>query len=125
MKNRNKILVLVIIFLLIIPFRLPISVLMIKAFNIIAQLEGTKLTSDILVANVILTKCLYNAFLSTLFVLKVESLMREVNGGKYYDRYDKEYNSMYGVTAIAMIFYICYLFFDAQATYQLFQIIHQ
>jgi len=59
MKNK-RIIIAIVAFLLLIPFRLPISVLLIKSFDYIAQLEGTRLSLDILSANIVLTKLIYN-----------------------------------------------------------------
>lgn len=80
MKN-IKIIIIVISFLLLLPFRLPVSVLLISLFNYIAQLGSTvELSHEILRANVIMTKIIYNIVFSVILVINVEKLSKDIKG---------------------------------------------
>ena len=68
----------VISFLLLFPFRLPISVLLIILFNSIAQLAGKVVPLDVLAANVVITKLVYNLILGTWFCYSIEKLSIKV-----------------------------------------------
>lgn len=87
MKTK-KLLILVIIFLALIPFRLPISVALIKLFTWINVSTSGTIPINILVTNVIVTKGVYNVVMAVMFCINVEKISRLVKGikGKMYER---------------------------------------
>jgi len=118
MKTK-RIFLTIISFLLLIPFRLPISVLLIKLLNNIAQIEGTILSSDILAANVIVTKLVYDITLSALLVYNIEKQTIDIKGRKA-----KTELNIYVTTGLLIAFLFCYIIFDCVWTYDLFHVIH-
>ena len=102
-------------FMLMIPFRLPISVVMIKAFNYIAQIEGTALSLSILQPNVVLTKMLYNLTLSIVMLYNIESYSKE-----YLGRGCKDGEPLFWWTLILGFGTIIYVMFDGFQTAKLF-----
>lgn len=74
MKTKFKMVSSIVSFLLLIPFRLPVSVMLIKLFNDIAQLEGTTLPYKVLLANVTLTKSVYNVVLAAILIYNIYHL---------------------------------------------------
>lgn len=114
MKYNKKVVVLIVSFLLLIPFRLPISVLLIKLFNAIAQLEGTELPAKILRANVFMTKLVYNLAVSGWMAFNVEHLIRQINGRKH------NYQNIYNITILTIIALFIYACFDGYWIYRLF-----
>ena len=120
MKNNNKkITIILISFLLLIPFRLPVSVILIRTFNYIAQIEGTLLPIDILRANVMVSKITYNIIFSSIAVYNVEMFIRNLKGRKEIDEYGDNvmaYSITYWIGALLFI----YLIFDSVWTYDLF-----
>ena len=112
MKINKKLMLLIISFLLLIPFRLPISVLLIKLFNIIAQLEGTTLPKHILLANVTMTKVVYNLVLSVSMVYNIEHLARELMKRKSSE-------GMYWYSAIILAALVGYACFDGYWTVEI------
>ena len=122
MKNK-KIYTMLIAFMLTIPFRLPISVLLIKLFNYIAQLEGTKITLEILKANVVMTKTIYNVILVSLFVYNLEMLSREI---KKRTPVSGSYNTkepFYWWSGVIGGLFFFYIIFDGYWTSELFNVI--
>jgi len=114
----------IIAFILLVPFRLPISVIMIKVFNYLAQLEGTPLNHEILLPNIMLTKILYNITMSSLIIYGVEKAFRKQSKGvyKYKSAYRNEIKTQdlhpwSIVVCVSLILYAC---FDAYSTYQLY-----
>lgn len=127
MKIKKPLAGIIISFLLLVPFRLPVSVLLIKFFNYVAQIEGTQLTFDILEANIVMTKIIYNIIFGTLFVYNIEMFSRKLLGRKAtsttsYAREQDE--SFYYWTILATILTISYLIFDTYWVIELFKIIY-
>lgn len=94
---KNKIFVLIAGFLLLIPFSLPVSILIVDALNALASLGGKEVPQYILIANVVVTKAIYNIFLSSIFVYNFEMFSRQFLGRKprikksaYSNEYDDE-----------------------------------
>ena len=117
MKAKKELIWVIVAFLLLIPFRLPISVILIRLFNDIAQLEGTKLSFEILQANVVLTKIVYNLVFSSIFIYNIEHLSRKLMG-------KKPYADVYISTAIIGFIMFIYSCFDAYWISELFKFIH-
>jgi len=144
----KKIIILLVSFVLMVPFRLPISVLFIDLITNIANMTGN-LTDAILVSNVIVTKIIYDLALAFLAVYNLEMLLRgrsrevkNLNGGlsieqitEYNRTVDtwkrKEYNfpkradsvDFSGWSALAVCMYAVYIIFDSITTYDLFFVI--
>lgn len=111
-------------FLLLIPFRLPITILFIKLLNNIATLEGTVISNDILSANVLVTKLIYNIVFSILFVINIEKQSRIIMGRKARSGYNyKEEEPLYWWTGLLIVFWSAYLIFDGYWTYILSELV--
>ncbi len=74
---KTKITHLIIAFLLLVPFRLPISIVMIKIFNYCASISGDVIPVNVMATNVIMTKTIYNIVISAWFIFQLEKLSRE------------------------------------------------
>ena len=72
------------LFILLVPFRLPISVLLIKLFTYIASTTGEILPDDIMAANVCVTKGFYTAIVSFALILSIKSLLHHYIKDKYH-----------------------------------------
>lgn len=79
---KNKLIKLLIGFLLIFPFRLPISVLMILGFDGILDIINQPLPKDVICTNVITTKVVYNIALGSWMVYLLEKYSIELMGRK-------------------------------------------
>lgn len=80
---KNKLLITVIIFLLLVPFRLPISILFIRFFKwILGETTSVPLPLDVVSTNVIVTKLVYNLVLSSIFLYNIEMISRQQKGRK-------------------------------------------
>lgn len=125
-NNINKYIKLVVIVLLLIPFRLPINIILINFFTNIATLvDGEVLTQNLLVANVLVTKIIYNLILGMIFVKNIESLCRVYFKSK---KVSYTYNKptevdLYNTTVGVIIALIIYLGFDISWSYELATII--
>ena len=76
---KNKLTISIIAFLLLIPLRLPISILFIHFFEwIIALTTGNEyIPKDILATNIIVSKLVYNIAISALFIVSLELFARD------------------------------------------------
>ena len=113
----KKVILLVAIFLLLVPFRLPIGVLFIKLITNIATMTGG-LTDEILAANVIVTKIIYDIALGAITVYNLEILSRKIKGRKpkqYGDETD-----VYWWTGVIIAMLVIYTIFDAINTNDLY-----
>jgi hypothetical protein len=81
---KNKLTITLIAFLLLIPLRLPISILFIHFFEWILGLTTTQeaIPKDILATNIIISKLVYNIALSAFFIVNIELFSREKFGRK-------------------------------------------
>jgi hypothetical protein len=112
---KKQIIISVIIFLALIPFRLPISVILIKGFTWINTMSTSGLTLGILSSNVAMTKGVYDAILSAFFLVNVRNLfLPYVN-----NREDVNF-SVFGFGGVIMAFYAAY---DISLTYDLAKLI--
>lgn len=116
----KKITIIVISFLLLVPFRLPISVLFIDFITGIATLKG-HLTMPILTANIVVTKLIYNIVLAAISIYNVELLTRKIYGRNPLEIGENEPTAMYYTTIISIVLYVCYIWFDTATTVQLFE----
>lgn len=119
MKVINKIWVLVAIFLLLIPFRLPISILIIKSLTfIVVELGGDVVSTNMLAANFIITKFIYNLLLSISFVYKREYIGYRSNSTSPY-RTDYKDVDQFWWTILSSILLGCYIIYDCVISYDL------
>ncbi len=117
--EKNKQLALIIIsFLLIIPFRLPISVIFIKIIDSIANMGGD-LNYNVLRPNVILTKLIYNISLSFLTVYNLEKVSIKIN------KRSSLSGDVYWWTVVTGIALILYSIYDAHMTFHLYNYINE
>lgn len=83
---KNKLITSLTVFLLLIPFRLPISILFVKFFKWIIGVSTTEVIPEgVLATNVIVTKIVYNIALSAVFLYNIEMFSREKLGRKAMD----------------------------------------
>jgi len=123
-KSKSNIFWIIFSFLLLIPFRLPITILFIRLLNNIATLEGTVISNDILAANVLVTKLIYNIVFSVLFIINIEKQSRIIMGRKpRFANYGSD-EAMYWWTALLIVFWSVYLIFDAYWTGILTQLVY-
>ena len=124
-KERSSIFWIILSFLLLIPFRLPITILFIRLLNNIATLEGTAISSDILSANILVTKLIYNLVFSILFIINIEKQSRIIMGRHARSGYDdRNKEAMYWWTALLIAFWSAYLIFDAYWTFILTELVY-
>lgn len=105
-------------FLLLVPFRLPISVLLIKALNWTATIGSFDLPLSILCGNVMVSKFIYDAVFSVLFIIGCRNLAHK----KWSDPGSE---AVGGVTCAMVILTGSYLFYDMSSTYELFYFLNK
>jgi len=116
MKNKLRIASIIIIFLLIVPFRLPIGVLFIDLVTSIAEIAGN-LSNEILVANVIVTKLIYDIALAGLSIYNLERVSISIKGRSAVSIDD---TTIYWWTGASIVFFVSYIIYDAINTYELY-----
>lgn len=121
MNGKYKLLVILISFLLLIPFRLPVAVVLIKIFNWVAQLGGTELGYNVLLPNIILTKLVYNIIFSTILIMNVENQIRAYKGRKALD--GREERPLYVLSVLLIIALFAYTIFDCATVVDIFKVI--
>lgn len=115
----RKVLLLIITFLLLIPFRLPIGVAFIMLTTTIAELAGS-ISDKILAANVVVTKLIYNMILSSISVYNIEMLSISVKGRRAQEGIVSPSDTIYWWTIVIGIILASYIIFDVLTTYDLF-----
>jgi len=120
MKNKKLIKVLV-IFLLLVPFRLPISVLLIELFTLIANIGTIDIPDDVMLGNIIVTKLIYNITLSVVMIYNIEYLSRDILSRKaiYVDYSVPKEKNVFWWTIVLGILSLAYIIYDGVATYQI------
>lgn len=121
MKNK-RIIYIIVSFLLLIPFRLPITILFIKVLNNIATFEGTVISEEILSANVLVTKIIYNIVFSILFIYNIEIESRNIK--ERIPRDSGGDSTIFWWTGWLIALWTIYLIFDAVYTYELARLIY-
>ena len=116
---KKKIVWLVIIFLLLVPFRLPIGVLFINLVSWTADLAGG-LSDKVLAANVTVTKLIYNAVLVAISIRNIEKISRLMFGGDAQDNHRFAGNPTYWWSVLIGIMLGSYAIFDTITTYNLY-----
>jgi len=127
---KNKLIQTVIAFILLFPFRLPISVLLIKMFNYFASIgTGDLIPSHVLMGNVVVTKIIYNLLFGAWFLYSIEMGSRQKMGRnpnnektKYSWNPTKD-QPMYWWTLVTGILFLGFFGYDIYATTQLFPLI--
>lgn len=112
MRNKRRVIILITSFLLMIPFRLPISVLFIWLITDIANIAGN-LPDGILAANVVVTKIIYDLALAVFSIRAIFNL-----GVKYFKKDDGDAFPL--LVILPGFMYVGYIIFDAWTTYDLF-----
>lgn len=112
----KKIIITIVVFLLLVPFRLPIGVLFITLVTHIANMTGN-LSHGILVSNVIVTKIIYDIVLCWVSVFNAEIIIRGI-----FNEENQE-NIVHLYTILIAIAYIVYIIFDAVTTYDLYYVL--
>jgi len=75
---KNKLTVTLLVFLLLVPLRLPVSILFIRFFKwVLGETTSMPLPVDVVATNVIATKTVYNIALSIYFIYNIEMISRE------------------------------------------------
>jgi len=113
----------IVTFMLLFPFRLPISVLLILSFNYIANLAGKVVPEDVMCANVVISKLVYDIIFGAWFTYSCEKMFikmkgRRANEGMNMANSEQQY--IYVWTVLIGILMIAYIIYDAVATYQMF-----
>lgn len=122
---KNKLTITIIAFLLLVPLRLPISILFIHFFEWIIGLttSGEIIPKDTLATNIIVTKLVYNIVISVLFTINIEMLSREKMGRnartKIYGE-DVEIQPIYWWIVPIVIMLIIFICIDAVSVYNIF-----
>ena len=120
---KNKITTSILCFLLLIPFRLPISILLIKFFNWIIGITTTEIIPQgILATNVIITKLIYNIAISCIFVYSLETFSRQKFGRKAKIKNFNSYDEMpvYWYIIPIIIILVGFIIVDGISVYDIF-----
>ena len=121
---KNKITKSLLAFLLLIPFRLPVSILFIHFFQwIIGVTTNDQIPNDILATNVIVTKLVYNIALSAWFVYNIEVFSREKFNRKAIqkDYSDKSVEQIaYWWTIVIGLILVGFIIIDAISVHNIF-----
>lgn len=114
----KKLIWLIVIFLLLVPLRLPIAVLFIEGVSYLATLAG-ELSSEILVANVIVTKLIYDTTLAVISIYKVQRLSVQIKGRVARGGIDED-SDMFWWSFVLIFVLLGYTIFDCITTYDLY-----
>lgn len=106
----------VVSFILLVPFRLPISVLLIKFFTYIANMSGEALPHTVLASNVCVTKCFYTTIVSFALIMSLRSIIRHYTKGKI----DVDFPTI-PIAGVLM----CYVIFDVISTDEIYWAINR
>ena len=137
---KNKLLILTGTFLLLVPFRLPMSVLLINLFNYTAMLSGGEIPIEVLRGNVVVSKLVYAVAFSIIFTVKLRSVLRDIpyflGERKKEGYYDEEDNYRYTYTekmteggfwllGLNISAWVCYSIYDAVTTGLIFDMLNK
>ncbi len=118
--KKNKLLTAILLFLLIVPFRLPISVLFIYAFEHILNLaSSTAIPEGIRALNVVTSKIIYNIAISSAFIYNIEMYSREKKGRKAIGSFKDEEICYWWVVVLAILMF-SFIIIDGFSVYQIF-----
>lgn len=115
---KSKLFRVVAAFMLLFPFRLPFSVLLVITFNRIAKIAGSVVPDDVLAANVVITKLIYDIILGALFVYSIEMMSRDKLKRKPHSAGSDD--ETFWWTLVIIFFMIIYTAYDGFAAYQIF-----
>lgn len=104
------------VFLMLVPFRLPIAVLLINFFNYIALLSPGNISQDILMGNVIITKVIYDLAIGVTLLYNVEMLSRDIREKHY-----RSSDEWFWWTWLVLIFMVAYTIIDGIQTATIFE----
>lgn len=122
MKTNKKLLKVIAVFMLLIPFRLLISVGLIVLFTKISTM-GININKDILAANVVVTKVVYDIILAVIFIYNVEMLSIDIKKRKAH-KSEVSDTPIYWWTTVLIFCMIAYIIFDGVQSYQIFNQIY-
>lgn len=105
-----------------VPFRLPVSVLLVKAFDGIAQIAG-ELPVSVLVSNVIVSKAIYDIIIGSLLCYGVEQMSRDIKGRKAISFSSDD--SVYWWTGLIITFSVIFTGFDIYSVVELMNAWHK
>jgi len=103
---KKQILISIVVFLALIPFRLPISIILIKGFTWINTMSTSGIPLSILVDNVQMTKGVYDVVLGVLFLVNVSRLI--IHAGKTTENKNNVYGPVFLFGGLLMAFYVGY-----------------
>ena len=113
---KNKIYILIGTFLLLVPFRLPISVLLINLFNYIATTGTDGLPLEVLRGNVLVTKGVYALAMAVMFQVNIDKVLRETTD------YDAEPAWPH---MIGCVVWFAYIIYDLHSTSSIFDMLNK
>jgi len=116
---KNKLMITLVLFLILIPLRLPISILFIQFFEWIVNVTATKeIPNNTLATNVIVSKVIYNIALSSYFVYNIEKFSIEKFGRRAKDQFKTE--QVYWWTVVISILLFVFIIIDAVSINDIF-----
>lgn len=115
LKINKKLIWLSILFMLILPFRLPISVWFISITTSISESVGN-VAGWVIISNVLITKIAYDFMIAAFFVYYVESLSVDIMGKRAMND-GSEYS--YWWTYLTAVLWFIYIIYDVMGTYEL------
>jgi len=122
---KNKLTITIIAFLLLIPLRLPISILFIHFFEWIIgrTMSGEVIPKDILATNIIVSKFVYNIAISAMFIVNLELFSREKFGRKAqmknYRRENVEEPIYWWIVPVGILL-VAFIIIDGISVYNIF-----
>lgn len=116
---KNKLTIAITVFLILIPLRLPISILFIHFFEWILAITPHQevIPLNVLATNVIVSKMIYNIALSALFIYNIEKFSIEKLKRKAKDSYGE---SVYWWTIAIGILLVAFIVIDGISVYKIF-----
>ena len=116
---KNKIYILIGTFLLLVPFRLPISVLLINLFNYIATTGTTGLPLEVLKGNVLVTKGVYAFIMAVMFQYNLWTVM--VNDMKL----GESHGGVFAAQMVGGCTWLAYIIYDMTSTGLIFDMLNK
>lgn len=116
---KNKLILTLLIFLVLIPLRLPVSILFIYFFEwILALTTHEVIPKNILATNIIVSKLVYNIALSVWFLINIELFSRQFFGRKA--KSEGKDDSVYWYVVVMGIMLIVFIIIDAISINEIF-----
>lgn len=121
MMRDKKLIRAIVAFMLFIPFRLPISVLLIQVFNSTAKIGSESLPIEVLTTNVMITKFIYNLIIASIMCYNIEHLSRQLLGRSPIEQFSIKENpkTIFYWTGISIVLSIAFIALDMWNTFTL------